>query len=362
MRKKICYLANVTNYHTKKWCNYFYKKGYEIIVISLNPGEIEGIKVYSFNEKNLRTRSIISKISYLSKIKDIKDILKREKPDILHAHYASSYGLIAAILNYHPYILSVWGSDVYLFPKKSIIQKNIIKYNFKKADYIWSTSKDMAREIKLYTNKDIQITPFGVDTNIFKPNRIVKNKKFVIGTVKTLSKIYGIDYLIRAFAILKGKYKDIELHIAGNGEDERELKQLCVELGINKDVKFLGFLESPYLVAQTFNTFDIAVFPSLSESFGVAAIEAQACEVPVIVTNVGGFPEVVEDNKTGLIIEKGNIEELVLAIEKLIINSEKRIEMGKNGRKFVLKNYDIDNNFSSVDKLYKKILSNCGTK
>ena len=356
MRKKICYLANAANYHTKKWCNYFAKKGYEIIVISLNPGEIEGIKVYSFDEKNLRTRSTISKISYLFKTKEIKKVLKKEKPDIVHAHYASSYGLLAAILNYHPYILSAWGSDVYLFPKKNIIQKYMIKYNFKKADYIWSTSKDMAREIKLYTNKDIHITPFGVDTSIFKPNRKIKNKRLIIGTVKALSKIYGINYLIRAFAILKEKYKDIELHIAGKGEQERELKQLCVDLGINNDVKFLGFLESPYLVAQTFNTFDIAVFPSLSESFGVAAIEAQACGVPVIVTKVGGLPEVVEENKTGLIIEKGNIEELVMAIEYLILNEEKRIEMGKSGRKFVLDNYDIENNFGSVDELYKNII------
>ncbi len=359
---KICYLANAASSHTIKWCNYFKDKGYEIVVISLNPGKIKGVKVYNFNESNIRTRSNISKISYINKIGSIKKIVRKEKPDILHAHYASSYGLLGSLINYYPYVLSVWGSDIYIFPKKNILCKSIIKYNLKKADHIFSTSYNMAKETQLYTKKDIKITPFGVDTSLFRPDGMYSrkdNEKIIIGTVKTLSKVYGIDFLIKAFSLVKKKYpdKDIELHIAGKGEQEEYLKNLCKDLDIIEDVKFLGYLDNQENVVRTFNTFDIAVFPSLSESFGVAALEAQSCGIPVIVTDVGGFPEVVKDKTTGLIINKGDLNQLYSAIKYLIDNEDIRMQMGESGRQFVVNKYDINSNFEYVDMLYKDIVS-----
>lgn len=354
---KICYLANAESYHTKKWCNYFADKGYEIVVVSLSPGEIEGVRVYNFDEENLRTRSALSKLSYLGKVRKVKKILKHEKPDILHAHYASSYGLLGSLLNYYPYVLSVWGSDIYIFPKKSFIHRYIIKHNLKSADYILSTSQNMAKETSLYTKKNITITPFGIDTSIFRPVNVkTDNKKFIIGIVKTLSRIYGIDYLIRAFKIIKDRYEDVELHIAGKGEQEDELKSLCSRLDLGNSVRFLGYLNNEYKVAETFNTFDIAVFPSLSESFGVAALEAQACGIPVIVTNVGGFPEVVQKGNTGLIIEKENVEEIASSIERLMNDENRRDSMSKVGRQFVVDNYDIRNHFKNVDSFYREIV------
>lgn len=357
---KICYLADANSVHTKKWCSYFSKKGYEITVISLNYGEIDGVKVISFNEKNLNTRNDISKLKYLNNLLKIREIVKKLNPDILHAHYATSYGLIGALINYHPYVISVWGSDVYDFPQKSFLHKKLLQFNLSKADLILSTSKVMSKETSLYTNKDLKITPFGVDLNVFKPIKLEKNdEKIIIGTVKTLNPKYGIDYLIRAFKIVleRNPSVDIELHIAGKGEQENELKELCRSLNIGDKVKFLGYLSQNKIV-ETFNSFDIAVFPSTldSESFGVAAVEAQACMVPVIVSDAGGLPEATKPGYSSLVVKKKNETELADAIEKLIKNKELRIEMGNNGRKYVEENYDIYKNFNYVDELYKELL------
>ncbi|MDQ9894055.1 glycosyltransferase, partial [Acinetobacter baumannii] len=90
--------------------------------------------------KGNKNKSAIKKIEYLKVIKEIKKIIYDIKPDILHAHYASSYGLIGSLVNYKPYIISAWGTDTYEFPNNGFIQKYIIKYNLKKADYIFSTS------------------------------------------------------------------------------------------------------------------------------------------------------------------------------------------------------------------------------
>lgn len=365
--KTICYLADASNPHTIKWCNYFKNKGYNIHVISLNQGDIDGVNVhnFSFNVKELKNESPFKKIKYLSVIGKIKKLVNQIKPDILHAHYASSYGLIGSLLNYHPYIISVWGSDIYDFPNGGFIQKSIIRYNLKKADYIFSTSEDMARETKKYTNKEISITPFGIDMEFFSPNKKDKQKDiFTVGTIKTLEKKYGIDYLIKGFKLAKDEIdkdktlenKNIVLKIAGSGSQESNLIALVQELNLNDCVEFLGRLELNR-VAYNFNKFDISVFASLRESFGVSALESQSCGVPVIVTDVGGHPEVVLNNKTGIIVKSEDEKEIKKAILKLFYNKELRNSMSCKAREFVKQNYEINSNFSDIQKIYKDILS-----
>lgn len=354
---KICYLADANSSHTKKWCNFFRDKGYEIHVISLNNGEIDGINVHSLSIEDSKVAygGILSKASYLKKIFTIKKLVKSINPDILHAHYASSYGLLGSLCKFKPFILSVWGSDIYSFPKGNSLKRKLIEHNLKKADYLMSTSKDMARETKKYTNKEIMITPFGIDTNIFKPINVEKEDNIVIGTIKTLEKHYGIDYLIKAFANLCKKYDNLKLKIGGKGSELNNLKDLVKELKIEDKVEFLGFLSQDEIVKQ-FNIFDIAVIPSLHESFGVSAIEAEATGTPVVVTNAGGLPETLENDVTGFIAEKENVSSLENKIEKLILNKELRTEMGRNAIEFVNKNFKLEDNFNSVDEFYRKIV------
>lgn len=358
---KICYLSDANSIHTKKLCYFFRDKGYDVSVISLNDGEIEGVKVCSMSLKIKNVSNTISKIRYLKNVAKIKNLVNEIKPDILHAQYATSYGLLGSLVNYKPYILSVWGSDVYDFPKKSIIHKNIVKYNLNKADIVLSTSKVMAEETKKYIDKDILVTPFGVDINKFKPNnnKNLKSNELVIGTIKTLEEKYGIEYLIKAFHILisKDNNLNIKLKIAGKGSKESQLKALCKDLKIEDKVEFLGFLH-PDKVPDTLNEFDIAVFPSIldSESFGVAAVEAQACGIPVIVSNVGGLMESTKPNFSSLVARRKDEVDLADKLEKLVYDDNLRISMGQNARKFVEDNYNVVDNFNYIDEIYKETL------
>lgn len=362
--QKICYLADASSPHTKKWCEYFQRRGYEVYVISLNEGQIDNVKVYSFgiDVKAKKNEKIYKKFEYIKLIRKIKKIVYDIKPDILHAHYASSYGFIGSLINYKPYIISVWGTDIYEFPKNGLIQKCIIKYNLKKADYIFSTSLAMATETSKYTNKKIEITPFGIDIN---KNKIIEEKRkekkerdyFVIGTIKTLEKRYGMEYLIKAFKIIKDKYKDkkIILKIAGDGHELENLQKLVNNLNLTNDVKFYGRIPQEE-VPRMFNDFDIAVFPSLKESFGVSSIESQACGVPVIITNVGGHPETIENKETGIIVNAKSEKEIANAIIKYIENKSILYDMGNKAREFVVKRFEINKVFENVEKKYEEII------
>ncbi|WP_027626897.1 glycosyltransferase [Clostridium lundense] len=356
---KICYLSDANSIHTRKWCNFFKKKGYDIYVISLNKGEIDGVKVFNLNYDldEVKGSSSLKKLKYVNSFSRVKEIIKEIKPDILHAHYATSYGLLGALCKFHPYILSVWGSDVFDFPNEGKLKKQMLKYNLSKADKILSTSKVMAVETNKYIDKDIEVTPFGVDLNRFIPfdNKYEDKDEIVIGSIKTLEAKYGMEYLLRGFAEVQHKYPDkkLKLEIAGKGSQQEFLENLSKELGVEDRVKFLGFLNGDEVI-KAFNRFDIAVFPSTldSESFGVAAVEAQACGTPVIVSNVGGLPEATKPDSSSLLVRKKNSSDIANALEKLILDKDLRIAMGKNGRKFVEENFNIEDNFNKVDKIY----------
>jgi L-malate glycosyltransferase len=362
--KKLLILAPADNPHTIRWVNYLSKLGYEIILFTLGSfsksNYIENnVVIYSLEQQINKQGSFISKVKYIKALPMLKGLVTKYNPDIVHAHYATSYGVLGALLKFKPFILSVWGSDVYLFPKKSIIHKLLLKYSLSKANLILSTSYDMKRETLKYTKKNIKVIPFGIDLTIFKNKKskgILSDSirgSLVIGTVKSLEKVYGIEYLIKGFNIVLKQNKSLKLVIVGRGDEELHLKTLVKELNIEDNVIFTGYID-PVDVYKYHNIMDIEVFMSESESFGVSVIEASACENPVIVSNVGGLPEVVKENLTGYIVESKNYIQLSEQMQRLIDDTELRENMGKNGRKMVEKDYNLMDNISEMSNIYKK--------
>ena len=366
---KIMLLANANSIHTQRWAKGLGERNLKVFVFSFAETEndpfkdIENIELYAFGfskEFTKNNESKISKLGYLKVLPTLRKKIKEFKPDILHAHYASSYGTLGALSSFHPFIISVWGSDIFDFPKKSLLHTKLIEFNFARADAVLSTSIAMAAETKKYTKKNIQITPFGIDLNRFKPLKVhtlFEKDDIVIGIVKALEKTYGVEELIRAFAILQKKWNELHLRllIVGEGTQEEYLKQLAVDLQISQQTKFTGKIAYDK-IPQFHNMCTISVFPSMNESFGVSVIEASACEKPVIVSNVGGLPEVVENGVTGIVVPPSNTLELSKAIEKLILDKTLRIKMGKAGRDRVETMYNWENNVSEMIDIYKGIV------
>jgi glycosyltransferase involved in cell wall biosynthesis len=311
------------------------------------------------SKNNFLGRGFFSKISYLKRVPELKLVINRFKPDVLHAHYASSYGLLGSLCKFSPFVISAWGSDVMDFPNKSFLHKAILKFNLRKADAVLATSNAIVNSIRGICDKPVQIIPFGIDTSIFKPQfveRMFDDKHIVIGTIKSLEEIYGIDILIKAFkkVLDNNPVKKIKLLIVGGGSREAEYKDLVNKLGISRSVVFTGKVE--YAAAVNYhNMIDIFVNVSRNESFGVSVLEASACEKPVIVADVGGLGEVVLNNKTGFIIQKENVDETAAAIEKLM-DDNLRSDFGKRGREFVMGKYEFQDNLQQTIDVYKSLV------
>lgn len=367
---KLLLLADINSSHTQKWVRSLSKNGVEVAVFTLsthtgNMRKEHDVGVYSMgidSQEIKRETGSLTKLKYVQALPKLKRIINEVKPDILHAHYASSYGILGALTGFHPYIVSVWGADVFDFPNKSFLHKKLLEFSLRKADKVLSTSHVMAKETKKYTNKKIEITPFGIALEQFRPMKgttLFNENDIVIGTVKSLEDKYGIDCLIGAFKSLVEEYPrlPLKLLIVGGGSRASALKQLAIDYSINHRVIFTGYVDHGD-IPMYHNM--LSVFAALSiadsESFGVAVIEASACEKPVVVSNVGGLPEVVEDGVTGIVVPPRNIKKAAEALKKLIFNEELRSVMGKAGRERVKNLYDWHENVSQMMNIYRRTI------
>jgi L-malate glycosyltransferase len=361
---KIALLSGINAIHTTRWANALSERGHDIQLITQHKGGdvlSERVKVHYLPFKG--------SMGYYFNAPFLRLLLKKIKPDLLHAHYASGYGTLGRLSGFHPSLLSVWGSDVYDFPYESNFKMSLLQKNLRAADVIASTSYVMAKQTNVICKglPEIQITPFGVDIHSFFSDNSKKNSDTItIGTVKKLSYKYGIDILIKGFAEARNSLEKedknlalkLRLLIVGEGEERKLLERLASSLNISEVTEFVGPV--PYSnVPNYLNKLHIYVAVSRldSESFGVAILEASACALPVIVSNAGGLPEVVEPDVTGIIVERDNYIALAKAIKLLVIEESFRRKMGQAGVERVLAHYTWDESVSIMEGVYKKAVS-----
>jgi len=353
---KILLLAAANCIHTTRWANGLVSRGIDVHLVSahVSPLDLDS-RVHLHILKNK------SPFGYLTAVFEVRKLIKQIQPGLVNAHYATGYGLLARLVGFKPTLLSVWGSDVYDFPEKSFLHRWLLKGNLKSATAIASTSHCMARKTaETFQHKNVFITPFGIDETIFSPSAKPEElqNQIVLGTVKTLKHGYGIDVLIQAFAQAwqtLGSPENVKLEISGSGPDLDELQNLAHDLGVLKQVLFHGQV-SHQDVPQMLNRLDIYCAFSRFESFGVAILEASACEKPVIVSDADGPAEVTLDGITGMVVPKEDVDASAKAMIKLIQDETLRQKMGKAGRQHVLENYTWEKSLDLMIEAYKETM------
>lgn len=360
---RVLLLSDIDSGHTEKWAIGLSERGIQVGLFSFNKSKYDwfknkpNIQLLFEAEKRPKGSGLYSKLFYISHLSRLKQKIDEFKPDIVHAHYASSYGLLGALSGFHPYVISAWGTDVMKFPQENFIKKTILKYNLGKADVICATSNTINDYVKDIANRSTKVIPFGVDLNSFKEiGNLKKPGKFVIGTIKPLESIYNIDKVIRAFAIVKSSHNEAELMIVGDGSESNHLKQLVKQLKLDDSVIFTGrvkFSDTP----NYFNQLNCLVNISEYESFGVSVVEAMACKVPVIVSNTGGLKEVVKSNEMGFLVEPGSIEQTVIAIEKMIMDKKHIETITNKAYDSVKERFDWNLNLSEQIAVYQNLLN-----
>ena len=297
--------------------------------------------------------------------------------DIIHAHLSNSLNEFAIprytrkniplVITYHGDPERDLGGIIYktgvFFYAKYILNK-VLSY----ADVIISPSEyyiDESRFLGKYRDK-IVVIPNGINMEDFDIQYSKEECREKLGLpvdenmilfVGNLSPYKGPDVLIRAMSEISKKVPDTKLVFVGRGRMKEELEKLCKNTGVERNVKFAGFVEES-LKPLYYKAADVFVLPSMmiTESFGIVNLEAMACGVPIVASKIGGVPDVVKDGENGLLAPPKNSEALAEAIIYLLENEEVRRKMGKNGRKKV-ENYSWDEIANKTERLYELILS-----
>lgn len=347
---KVCLIGDGRSIHLKRWALSLKQGGLDVCTyFTYQAPDFAGIPNYQF--------SYDKRPLFNSKWRHQKflDFLQSIDADIYHVHFLVYTSLINELIKMENLVATPYGSEIFwhLSFRKSRIKRLLIE----NAKLITTSSKFLLNKIieQGYEPVNQKIIYFGVDRNQFKPVRNVTSVDFRIGYVKHLVGYYGIEYLIQAVEIILRQRNDIQLHIYGDGPLKERLNEYVVSNELYRNIFLHGSIEHDQL-PEIYNQFDVFVMPSVcEEAFGVAAVEAQACGVPVIASNIGGVPEAVSDGKTGILVKPGVVDEIVQAIEKLLNDKPLRAKMSKNAVEWS-RNFDWNESVSEMIEAYQSLV------
>ncbi len=295
------------------------------------------------------------------------EVAKFEKLDLIHAHYAIPHATSAyiakQILNdeHLRIITTLHGTDITLIGLEPSFL-SVMKFSIEKSDGVTAVSRFLKEKtITNYgINKEIEVIPNFVDTELFKRmadtnlrKTIAPNGEKILIHISNFRLVKRVTDVIRIFNLVLKKIPS-KLVLVGDGPDRSNCENLCRELQLGDNVKFLG--KQAELV-ELLSAADLFLMPSQSESFGLSALEAMACEVPVISSSVGGLPELVVHGETGYIAEIGDVERMAKYAIELLSNNTRREMFAKAGRQRAVENFDIDQIVGVYERHYERILN-----
>lgn len=362
---KICYLADIGSIHTQRWVKYFADNGHEVHLISLKSRD-DNIGNLKFYQIKPRKRIISFPINTISYMLQVKKLIEKIKPDILHAHYISGYGVIGALTGFHPFVATCWGSDILISPTKSKISKFFVKYALKHTDLVTLDSYYL-REIAISYGAPIDnsyIIQWGVDTNTFKPiNSSIKaelgvdnNCPIVIST-RSFEPIYNIDIIIKSIPFVLKEEPDTKFILKnGYGTKGPELIDLARKLGVLNSIIFIDKMLDHSKMSYLLNASDIFVSVPSSDGTSVSLLEAMACRLPVIVSDLPANREWVNNGWNGYVVPIRSEKALTDAIIELIKDENRRKLFGKRNRVLVKEKADYERNMKKMERLYESLL------
>jgi len=282
-------------------------------------------------------------------------LAKKLKPEIAHAVMESYAGIAAWLFKSRnkraPTVLTLQSGDL------DDPSKNIPKWLWKKIhrapDLITAISTALADRAKGLGAKQVTIIPNGVDLELAKQCRSEQIAGRIV-CVARLSWEKGLDYLLRAMPEVIREYPDTHLVMVGEGDKRPELEKMIKELGLQDRVKLLGKLPHEETLAEIGKS-EIFVCPSLAEGLGIVFIEAQACDVAVVGTRVGGIPDVIQHEETGFLVEPKNSGQISDALKRLLGNQDLRERLRKNAIAR-LDRFDWNKIVVDVSNEYQKLL------
>jgi N-acetyl-alpha-D-glucosaminyl L-malate synthase BshA len=303
----------------------------------------------------------------------IVDVVKYQNLDILHVHYAIPHAAVAYMAKkilltegrYLPVVTTLHGTDITLVGNNGAFAP-VVEFSINKSDGVTAVSQSLKDDtLKLFNiQRDIRVIYNFIDFERFRKTDKEHFKKIIapdgeriLVHTSNFRRVKRVEDVVRVFKQVRDKLPS-KLLMIGDGPERQHAERLCREMGTCDDVRFLGKQDA---IEELLAICDLFIMPSESESFGLAALEAMACEVPVISTNAGGLPEVNIHGVTGFLTDPGDVDSMARYAIQLLSDDDMLAQFRKNALAQA-QVFDIDNVLPDYERYYEEVLANSAVK
>ncbi len=343
------------------------KRDHNVTVLCANePCEPEEADIDGIHVRRL---SYVGKVAGTNITPKLPYALLTADPDIIHTHlptpWSADWTAVMAKIRRTAYIVTyhndITGHGIVDWIAKAY-NSTLLRYTLGNARKIIITQPNYIQTspfLKKYSEK-VEVIPCGVDTDLFRPIEGTKstNTIFFLSVLDEFHRYKGLDYLLQAVNKVKSQIPDVKLIIGGQGKLQEYYRNITIRLGLEHNVEFHGFIR-PDKIVEYYSNSNVFVLPSVSstqEGFGMVLLEALACGIPVISTEIVGIAQDVVDSNSGIVVTPRNVDQLSSAIIQLLDNADLAKNMGASGRKLVSKKYTWRNVAEKVEELYEGIV------
>jgi len=321
-----------------------------------------------FHEVEMMTYPLFEHQPYdLALATKMATVARAEKLDLLHVHYAIPHSISAILAResikekrYVPVITTLHGTDITLVgADRSYLP--ITRYGLQQSDGVTAVSKFLKQAtIETFDFDEVEVIPnficpkhYGRLTDSPLRAELAPNGEKILVHVSNFRPVKRPADCVEILAKVKNEFPRVRLVMVGDGPERSAVAYLAEKLGVRDDTIFVGKQAN---IAEYLGVSDIFLLPSELESFGLAALEAHACELPVIATRIGGIPEVVTDNETGYLSDIGDTEKMSADTLRLLNDEELRRTFGERGRALAIERYSTEKIIPQYIAFYEKVL------
>lgn len=366
-RLRLAFLGDPNSIHTRRWLAYFVERGHEVHLLDgfgseIAPGLDSRIEIARYRAHG-RVRAPL--ISSLQGRRELRALLRRLRPDVLHAHFVKRHGWQAALAGFHPYVISPWGSDLLKVRRHAWRTRWWNRRALRGADLVTVSSEHMrAAAIRAGAVPGrIEMVQHGVDTQLFSPGeppaalveRLAVAGRAVIFSPRAIRPLYRHETIIDAFA---GLPDEPVLLMTAAGADATYLASLggqIGDLGVVNRVRIVDGIAHDEMPAHV-RLASIVVSAPESDSFPVSLLEAMACAIPVVASDLPPTRAVLEPIVPEALVQVGDAGALTAALRRaLTLTEDERRRLGGRLRRHVVQTADYEANMARMEGLYRRL-------
>lgn len=354
----LCFIANPNSIHIQRWIGYFIERGHEISVIGIKrPRHAFSLDVALYD---LSETANIRGLRYIAWWRVVRRLIRDIRPDILHAHQISGGSWLGAAVDYHPFVVTAWGSDLLMTARRSWIRRQLARWVLSRADYVTCVSQNLADSALVLgaSPERLEVAPWGVNMEVFHPGDRPRATTPTVLSIRAMRDLYNPLDIAGAIPQVLRQVPRTSFVVRTYGSDPVTLssfKKILKESGADKHVTYVGDLPNDHAIADLYRKADVAISVPFSDGNPLSVMEALACGCVPVLSDIPSLREWVTHEGEGLFVRLGNKKAIADAIIRLITDESLRRRMRRDGICLIRERADSKVWMRRMEEIYKHL-------